>query len=86
MGQGREYKARNQMMVYLTETLARILDDEKQETGEAKASIIRYALNEYMMRKIAEKIKRREAIKPYMVDVYANLKIDKTENPLNKNK
>lgn len=68
------YNQRDKITVYLTDILAQFLDDEREETGDNKSSIVRRALNEYMAKRIKEKIKNREKVKDYMVKFYGELK------------
>ena len=71
------YTQTNNLKIYFTDEQAQFLKDERNETGNTKSSIVRRALTEYMLKRIEEKIKKREALKQYMVDVYG-------ENILNK--
>ena len=65
---------KDKITIYLTDILAQFLNDEREETGDNKSNIVRRALNEYLEKRIKEKLDKREAIKDYMVDFYGELK------------
>jgi len=68
------YNQKDKITIYLTDILAQFLNDEREETGDNKSNIVRRALNEYLEKRIKEKLDKREAIKDYMVDFYGELK------------
>lgn len=65
---------KDKITVYITNILAQFLDDESKITGNDKSTIVRQALNEFMAKRIEEKIAKREKVKQYMVDFYGELK------------
>jgi hypothetical protein len=59
----KRFRPKNKIQALLPEQTARFLDQERAETGNTKASIIRKALNEYMNKRLSERLKTADKAK-----------------------
>lgn len=65
----RKFEGKNKLAIYFTEGMIRFLNDEKKRTGNTKSSIVRRAIIRLMWERLDEKIKNKEKIEQYLVDL-----------------